>query len=95
MEPMKKLDEIQKYLKDKREIYTKIITAIDTAIEGGAEKILIKQISLMDSIVDAFANREDWPNCLEKARNFFEGMEDYEACQRCKDLLAKLQKTSN
>ena len=92
---MKKLDEIQKYLKDKREIYTQIITAIDAAIEADAGKILIKQISLMDSVVDAFANREDWPNCLEKARSFFESMEDYEACQRCKDLLKKLSKTTD
>lgn len=92
MAVMKKLDEIQKYLRDKREIYMQIIDAIEAALESGANKILLKQLNLMDSVVDAFANREDWENCLEKARGFFESTEDYESCQKCKDLLIKISK---
>lgn len=89
---MKKLDEIQKYLRDKREIYERIITAIESAIKTDSNKILLNGIKLMDTVTDAFANREDWPNCLEKARDFFESTEDYEACQRCQDLLTQIEK---
>jgi hypothetical protein len=91
---MKKLDEIQNYLKDKREIYNQIVLAIEESLEKGETRILLKQITLMDTTVDAFANKEEWPNCLEKARNFFESMEDYESCQRCKNLLSKISKNA-
>jgi hypothetical protein len=89
---MKKLDEIREYLSNKREIYTQIVNAIDQALEANANRILLSNLKLMDTQVDAFANREEWPDCLEKARTFFEGMEDYESCQRCMDLLSKVSK---
>jgi hypothetical protein len=89
---MKKLDEIQKYLRDKNEIYHQIIGSIEKALADGANKILLKDLRLLDSVVDAFANEADWPNCIEKARSFFEGLEDYEACQRCKTLLNRIEK---
>ena len=88
---MKKLDEIQKYLRDKKEIYEQILSAIELGTKDNSNKILLKEVRLMDTVVDAFANREDWPGCIEKARSFFESTEDYEACQRCKTILEKIQ----
>jgi hypothetical protein len=89
---MKKLDEIQKYLSNKQEIYHQILIAIEKAVDSDATRILLNQLKIMDTVVDAFANKEEWPDCLEKARNFFESTEDYESCQRCKDLLTKISK---
>jgi hypothetical protein len=87
---MKKLDEIQKYLSEKRDIYVKIIDAIEDAIEKDKTKILLKKIRIMDTVVDAFAPKEEWSGCLHKALKFFENSEDYESCQRCINLLGKI-----
>ena len=92
---MKNLEEVHKYLEEKREIYQKIVSAIEEAIESGATRILLKKIKMMDAIVDAFAADSEWPTCLEKARKFFESSEDYESCQRCIDVLAKISKNKN
>jgi len=89
---MKKLDEVQAYLANKREIYEKIVNSIDSAIQSGAGKIYLKDLKFMEETVDAFANSEEWPDCLKKAKLFFESTEEYELCQVCKDLLAKIEK---
>jgi len=89
---MKNLEEVHKYLEEKRDIYLQIVTAIESAIESGSTRILLKKIKMMDTVVDAFAAESEWPVCLEKALKFFEGSEDYESCQRCIEVLAKISK---
>ena len=40
----------------------------------------------MEEVVDVIATRDEWPGCLTRALTFFESIEDYESCQRCKNL---------
>jgi hypothetical protein len=89
---MKNLEEVHKYLEEKREIYQQIVTSIESALESGSNRILLKKIKMMDTVVDAFAAESEWPTCLQKALRFFEESEDYESCQRCIDTLAKISK---
>ena len=87
---MKKLDEVQNYLENKREIFKTIVFAIREATNNDSTKILIRGLKIMDEEVDAFAGKGEWETCLQKAINFFESIEDYEACQECVDLLGKI-----
>ena len=89
---MKKIDEVRNYLDNKHSIFSQIVDAIDSAHKKGAPRIYIKKLQIMEEELDVIANREDWPDCLEKALALFESQEDYEACQRCKDLQVKIQK---
>lgn len=89
---MKKLDEVQAYLDNKREIYKKIVHAIDEGLKNGSNKIYLKELKIMDETVDAIAAKADWPECLRKALHFFESTEEYEFCQTCKEILNKIEK---
>jgi len=88
---MKKLDEVQNYLENKREIFKTILLAIGEALRKDSTKILIKGIKIMDENVDAFATESEWQTCVEKAKDFFESIEDYESCQECMNILGKLK----
>lgn len=88
---MKKIDEVRNYLDNKHSIFSQIVDAIDKAHENGAPRIYIKKLQIMEEELDVIANREEWSTCLEKALALFESLEDYEACQRCKDLQVKIQ----
>lgn len=85
------MTEIQSYLDNKHDIFIQIVSAIEIAHKKGAPRIYIKKLKIMDEELDVIANREDWPTCLEKALVCFESREDYESCQRCKDLQIKIQ----
>lgn len=87
---MKKLDEVQNYLDNKRDIYKTILFAIDEALKNDATKIWLKGLKIMEEKVDAIADREDWQGCIEKALGFFEKVEDYESCQECVNLLNRV-----
>lgn len=87
---MKSPDQIKEYLDNKHEIFSKIVDAIEKAHKKAAPRIFIKKLRIMEETLDVIANREDWPGCLDKALALFEQLEDYEACQRCKNLQTKI-----
>lgn len=88
---MKKQDESQIYLENKKEIFNQILSAIMEGQKAGSKSVYIKDIQVMSETVDAVASREEWPTCIEKALDFFESIEEYESCQICKDLLSEIK----
>ena len=74
------------FLNDKHIIFTKIINAIERSHLKKSPNIFIKNIKLMEEVVDVIATRDEWPGCLTRALAFFESIEDYESCHRCKNL---------
>lgn len=88
---MKGKREVEEYLENKRRIFLQIIDAIKSAQSQGLPRIYIKGLKLMDMETDVIANRESWPNCLQKAISFFEETEDYETCLECKNLQSKVK----
>lgn len=85
------INEVEDYLKNKRQIFIQIIDAIKSAQQQGLSRIYIKGIKLMGEEVDVIANRDAWPGCLQKAIKFFEETEDYETCQICKEIQSKIK----
>lgn len=78
------------YDKNKKAIFDKIVSSIDSAIKKKAQQIYIKKLIIVDEEVDVVANREDWPICLEKAITFYKQIEDYESCAKCQAVITKL-----
>ena len=84
-------NEIDAYLENKSKILKTIVSAISEAHANGRAKIYIKSLQIMGEEIDAIAEREEWPVCLQKALDFFESTEDYESCQECKNLMTKIE----
>jgi hypothetical protein len=89
---MKRVNETANYLANKHKIFVKLINAIATANIENVDKIYIKDIKILEETVDVIAEREEWPSVLAKAEAFFDSIEEYEMCQRCKILTAALGK---
>ena len=88
---MKMVNEITRYTDNKREIFSLLLQSIETANAEKKDSIYIKKLKIMEEEVDIVAKRNEWPVVLEKAKKFFESSEDYEMCQRCKEVLDKLE----
>lgn len=83
-------DESKNYLNNKKQVFDKLLTAIEVAQKENCSKIYVKEIKIMEETVDVIANDDEWPTILRKAMVFFENLEDYEMCQRCKNIEEKL-----
>ena len=88
---MKAVNEITRYTDNKRAIFVLLLESIETANSEGKDAIYLKGLKIMEEEVDVIAKRNEWPGVLSKALKFFEGSEDYEMCQRCKEIEDKLE----
>lgn len=87
---MKKSDETANYLSNKKEIFIRLIDAIDSARIANIDVIYIKKIKILEEEVDIIAKRDEWTGVLQRATKFFEGIEDYEMCVKCRTLQKNL-----
>lgn len=87
---MKAIDEAKSYLINKKKIFSQLIEAIEESIIGNKKQIYIKKLKIMEEEIDVIAKKDEWDTVLEKARTFFESIEDYEMCQKCKSVQDKI-----
>jgi len=83
---MTSTNEVEKYIENKKEIFSQLIDAISLAYSTRKRKIYLKGIKVLEEEVDILSSKEEWPRILEKALAFFESIEDYEMCQHCKTI---------
>jgi len=87
---MKAIDEAKSYLINKKKIFSQLIEAIKESIAGNKKQIYVKNLKIMEEEIDVIAKKDEWDTVLEKARTFFESIEDYEMCQKCKSVQDKM-----
>jgi hypothetical protein len=90
---MKPIDDAKNYLINKKQIFSQLIEAIEESIVGSKKQIYLKKIKIMEEEIDVIAKKDEWETVLEKARTFFESIEDYEMCQKCKSVQDKLNES--
>jgi len=66
-------------------LFLNLLPAIKDGIETGADQVAF--IKLKGSNASVLLNKTDWKLSLTKAIAFFAGMEKYEHCQQCKELI--------
>jgi hypothetical protein len=71
---------------DKIRIFNTLLLGIETAIEQKSTRLFIKDMVVLGDKLDVVVERADWEYTLKKAQDFFEGLEDYEKCAKCKTL---------
>lgn len=71
---------------DKIRIFNTLILGIETAIDQNSTRLFIKDLLVLGDKLDVVAEKSDWEYTLKKAQDFFEGLEDYEKCSKCKTL---------
>lgn len=71
---------------DKIRVFNTLILGIETAIEQKSARLFVKGLQVMGDKLDVLAERGEWLMVLKKAQDFFESIEDYEKCAKCKDL---------
>jgi hypothetical protein len=76
---------------DKIRVFNTLIIGIETAIDQKSARLFIKDMKVMGDSLDVVAERADWPVTLKKAQDFFESIEDYEKCAKCKSLIDYLK----
>ena len=87
---MKRLNESENYIANKRIVFINLLDAIELAYKNNEAKIYLKKIKIMEEEVDVVAEKKEWPTVIGKSLTFFESIEDYEMCQRCKNLNEKI-----
>ncbi len=73
-------------MNDKVRIFNTLLLGVETAIDQKSARLFIKQLVVLGDKLDVVAERTDWPGVLQKAQDFFESIEDYEKCAKCKTL---------
>lgn len=73
-------------LNDKIRVFNTLISGIEVALEQKSSRLFIKGLSVYGNKLDVVAERSEWPIVLKKAQSFFETIEDYEKCAKCKNL---------
>jgi hypothetical protein len=71
---------------DKIRVFNTLILGIETAIEQKSARLFVKGMLVLGDKLDVLAERSEWLMVLKKAQDFFESIEDYEKCAKCKDL---------
>ena len=90
---MKAIDEAKSYLINKKKIFSQLIEAIEESIASNKKQIYLKKLKIMEEEIDVIAKKDEWETVLEKARTFFESIEDYEMCQKCKSVKDKINES--
>ena len=52
----------------------------------------LPKVRVAEAELDAFVLRDGWVDAIEKAKNHFEKIEDYEMCQTCVSLIEEIKK---
>jgi hypothetical protein len=81
--------------RDRDIIFRRTIAAIQAAIKDGVEVAELPGVKVAETEIDAFVTRDGWEDAIEKAKKYFEKIEDYEMCQTCVSLIAEIQKIQN
>jgi hypothetical protein len=71
---------------DKIRIFNTLLIGIETAIDQKSARLFIKDMVVLGDKLDVVVERIDWEYTLKKAQDFFESLEDYEKCAKCKAL---------
>lgn len=87
---MKKINEASNYVVNKQQVFLQLLDAIELAHQANETKIYLKKIKIMEEKVDIVADKTEWPTIIKKSLTFFESIEDYEMCQKCKNLNEKI-----
>jgi len=74
------------------EIFRRIVSSIKEAIKKNETVVELSKVRVADAEFDAVVIKADWPDALEKAKKYFEKIEDYEMCQECVVLTKKITK---
>jgi len=84
------LDEV--FNSNKVSIYDKIVESIQTHYTNPEIKE-IRVVSIVINETEYSINliRSKFASCLENAMNFYIGLEEYEKCQVCRDIIADLK----
>jgi len=83
----------EKYLHTHRfKIHTRILEGVERGIENNIESITLFKIvnHLNDYTVVMTVTKENWKESLNKCKKYFEKIEEYEACEKIKELEKKL-----
>jgi len=73
-------------MNDKVKIFNTLLLGVETAIDQKSARLFIKQLVVLGNKLEVVAERTDWLEVLKKAQDFFESIEDYEKCAKCKAL---------
>lgn len=87
---MKAIDETTNYINTKKQVFETLINEIESAQKDGKPNIYVKKLKVLEDEIDIIAQKNEWPEVLQKAQRFFESVEDYEMCQRCKTVKMSL-----
>lgn len=77
-------------LKNKEAIFDKIVAEISDAFDKNEKVRYIKDIEYCGTNMIFKATRDNWILSLNKARTFFESLEEYQKCKICRDLIKKI-----
>jgi len=83
----------EKYLHTHRfKIHTRILEEVERGIENNIESITLFKIvnHINDYTVVMTVTKENWKESLNKCKKYFEKIEEYEACEKIKELEKKL-----
>jgi hypothetical protein len=78
--------------KERDTIFRRTVDAISHAIDNDLIVADVPKVRVADSEFDTFVLKPNWTDALEKARLYFEKIEDYEMCQFCVILTKKTKK---
>lgn len=71
-------------------IWLRIIEGIEQAVDANQDVSFVKDMIIMGDKMTYKMSRENWVENLDKARVYFEDIEEYDVCKRCRDLKRKI-----
>jgi len=78
-------------LKQKTMIFERVIEEITKAVESNEDVRYIKDIDFLGTNIVFKVQRDYWIYSLDKARVFFESIEDYGKCKVCRNLIKNIK----
>lgn len=78
-------------LKNKTEIMDRVLSEITDAMSKNEEVRYIKDLEFLGTNMIFKVHKENWVFSLDKARIFFESIEDYAKCKICRDLIRNVK----
>lgn len=67
-------------------IWLRIIEGIDLAVKANEDVSYVRDLVIMEDKMTYMMKKENWIENLDKARLYFEDIEDWSVCQKCRDL---------
>ena len=76
---------------DKMLISSRIVEAIGEAVTNGKASVDLFRVCIGgDSSFVMRCYRDEWKECLDRSKDWFESIEDYESCANIVEILSKL-----